>query len=225
MLRSRVLVQLRILVLISLLVLVCGLNAMAEENLLVNGSFEEGSFEYEYLDKVPVRWDWEFWAGQSGSFWVTDEEAYEGIHSVKLVAGSQRRDGRPTPELCHFFQNPVLKPNQTYTFIAYMKPIEGDASLTAIGVLLLNTLGQYSHYYSNERVVIAENATPAQGGVIMEAVEVENGWVRHRIVFTTPARRMQQYQFRVVVWGSEPYPKPDNIAYVDNAQLYEGVVD
>jgi hypothetical protein len=208
-----------------LLVLFCGLNVFASENLLINGSFEGGSFAFEYLDEVPIGWNWTYWPAHSGSFWVTNEDSYDGDYSVKLIGRSQWRDGTKTAELCHFFQLQTLEPGKTYTVLAYIKPLQGDPSMAVIGLILRNGSDQ-NHYYTNGRLEkIGGGSTAAQDGVILESVECEHGWFKHRIVFTTPAKRIEQYQVRVVVWGSEPHPKPDNIALVDNVQLYEGIVD
>jgi len=194
-------------------------------NLLVNGSFEGGVYAQDYLDKVPNGWTW-YIKDHSGSFWVTNEEAYDGANSVKVVAMSKWRNGQTEfGELSHFYQNQVLEPNKTYTIIGYVKHVQGDPTQVAIGLILRDTNGDQNHYYSTGRLeVIGGGTTAAQGDTIIEITDASDGWKKHRIVFTTPAHPISIYQVRVVIWGSSPHPQDDNIAYYDKIQLYEGDV-
>jgi hypothetical protein len=195
-------------------------------NLLVNGSFEEGVYEEAYLDQVPNEWTWEYNYDQSGSFWVTDEEAYDGANSVKVVAMSKWRNGDTTwGEVSHLYQEQVLEPDKTYTIIAYVKHVQGDSTQATLGLILKDINGDQNQYYSSGRTeVIGGGTTAAQGDTTIEITEASDGWEKHRIVFTTPVQPISTYLVRLGVWGSSPDPQDDNIAYFDKVQLYEGDV-
>ena len=96
---------------LALLLLVLTLSGlvMAENNLLVNGNFEE------VQDGKPVGWNFSYRQGEDKDAFSLDEnEPYEGKYSARIVQNSQNSYNAIT-------QNVKVEPEKDYVLTAYVR--------------------------------------------------------------------------------------------------------